>query len=537
VSSAPQSRAGHVRRNALTAFSLALALMLTSALSVDQARAATQVRPSVGASTSSSVVLTGDRVVVSGRVSRVVARSPLRLQRWTSHRWATLRTGRPVASGAYRFTFSSTVAGAWRLRVVSGSGHRAVASRLLSLRVLACTPGAPPADGAAAWFTRPGLPGLNPIADRLSRLFCAAAPYSTIDISMYYIRAFGRQPDVDPMLTSLRRVVRYHHVKVRVLLEGRLHAPGMSMRSSLDPLRSFATVILCHNGCHNDRPQADPGRGIMHHKFITVSDMSWSPGKDPAVVESSANWSQSQLGSLWQSAVLLYNDDELYREFHVQFETLATCAVDCSGWSRRQQQLGLSSDAYGLTNVRGLWRDVTRTERRAAPGSGRGVVFSPWTGRDPLAAALRGYTCNAAHHTVLLDHMFITGRRQAVIDALVGLAQRGCDVQVILGELTGSPLADGVRKVRDSGLTVGCVPRVHDKVVLVDAVRSATGSVDQSVWMGSQSLGGRALLDNDEALLRVSTADATGRARVANASLFSRFRSDWHRLDEHRKAC
>jgi phosphatidylserine/phosphatidylglycerophosphate/cardiolipin synthase-like enzyme len=403
--------------------------------------------------------------------------------------------------------------------------------------VLACTPGKAPSRGAAAWFTRPKQRGVDPVAAHLSRLFCAAAPHSTIDISMYFIRAFGSQPDVRPILTSLRRAVRYHRVRVRILLEGRLYGRGKPLRSGLGPLRRFAKVILCHDGCHNERSAGAPGHGIMHHKFVTIGDMSWSRGADPVVVESSANWSQTQLENAWQSAVLVYDDHELYRELHIQFETLATCASGCAGWTRRMAQLGLPASTYGLSDVRRLWRDAAPAERKAAPGSGRGMVFSPWPRRDPLAVALNGYTCTSAHHTVLVDHMFVTAGRQPVIDALAGLARRGCRVRVILQKLTHSPLADGARRIRAAGLPVSCVARLHDKVVMVNAVRSSDGRADKAVWTGSQSLGGRALRFNDEALLRVSTADAAGAARVANAALYSRFLSSWKALTRHRQRC
>jgi hypothetical protein len=517
---------------------MAFLAVVAPGLTVQEARAASHVSVSVHLSVASGVVLTGDRVVVSGRVSKGAAKAPVRLQRYEAHRWSTVHLGRPARSGTYRFTFSSKVEGSWRLRVLSGTGRGAVGSRSFVLNVLSCTPGTQPRGGTAAWFTRPGLHGLDPIASKLSRLFCAAAPGASIDISMYFVRAVGTQPDVDPILTSLERVVRYRKVKVRIILEGRLYRPGMTFRKGLARLRRIATVVLCDDGCHNDRAPSDPaGSGIMHHKFITVSDMSWARGKDPAVVESSANWSQSQLANNWQSAVLLYDDARLYREFDVQFETLASCAAGCGRWSGRLTQLAISRRTYGLTDVANIWRDSAPAEREAAPGSGRGVLFSPWFGSDPLAVALNGYTCTAAHHSVLVDHMFITSARRSVLDALVGLKQRGCEVRIILNQYGDDPLSEGVREVSDAGLTVSCVPRVHDKAVLVDAVRTSDGAVDNALWMGSQSLGGKALRYNDEALLRVSTADATGASRLANGELFARFLGDWKALDRRARTC
>jgi hypothetical protein len=166
------------------------------------------------------------------------------------------------------------------------------------------------------------------------------------------------------------------------------------------------------------------------------------------------------------------------------------------------------------------------------------VTFSPWSGADPLAARLRGYTCTPEHRTVRVAHMFITSGRQGVIDALSGLKAQGCDVKILLRQLPGTPEQDGVRRLRAAGLSVGCLLRVHDKVVLVDAVRRANGRPDRALWMGSQSLGVSALRSNDEALLRVSTADAeTSAARLANSSLYSGFMGHFNAMYRVREKC
>ncbi|MDX6301125.1 MAG: hypothetical protein QOF53_2339, partial [Nocardioidaceae bacterium] len=108
----------------LIALVVALTVSLAPVLPEGAARAATHGRVSVSRSVSSRVVLTGDRVRVSGRVSRAAARTPVRLQRLQRHRWTTLILSRPRTNGEYLFTFTSKVAGTRRLRVLTGRGGR-----------------------------------------------------------------------------------------------------------------------------------------------------------------------------------------------------------------------------------------------------------------------------------------------------------------------------------------------------------------------------------------------------------------------------
>jgi hypothetical protein len=521
---------------------VALALALLSGLTVSASQAAARRAVSVSRSVSGGTALTGDAASVSGRVSVAPRGGRVALQRLVGRSWRTVRTDRLSAQRTYRFPLATRAAGTARYRVYSpaDAGRRAGASRSFALNVLACPRSAAPARGVAAWFNHPGQRTPSRIVRGLSRLFCSAARGAHINIGLYFTTGALDRSEVGRLMVPLQRVARHRGVKVRFMLEGKLYGRGGPMASALPIIRRFATVSLCRYGCHNDRPGAVKGGGIQHHKFVTVSDTSWRRGVDPAVVVSTANWSHSQLHKFWQSALLLHNDRGLFREFDVQAKTLVACgtAAGCASWGTRMQQLSLSPRTYALTNTAGVWHDAAATERRGSTGTGRGVTFSPWKLTDPLAYALRGYRCTPEHRTVRVAHMFVTAGRQKVVNALRALRQSGCDVRVILRQLHNSPLEDGVRRIKAAGLPVRCLGRMHNKVILVDAVRKSDGRPDRVMWVGSQSLGANALRNNDESLLRLSTAEATGSgARLGNSRLWSAFLGDWGAMRRHQQPC
>ena len=216
--------------------------------------AATRRTLSVSLARSAATVLTGDGVRLAGRVPLAGVGSPIRLQRATRSGWVTVRRGTVSRTRTFSFDLRPA-AGTWTYRAYAPatSGHAAAASRRLRVRVLACGSGRAPRTRVEARFSVPHRRGASALARRLGQVFCAAAPGARIDIAMYFIRAVGRSADVHAILGPLERVARHRHVRVRILLEGRLYVRGASLSPSLRPLRSFARVILCRQGCHNER--------------------------------------------------------------------------------------------------------------------------------------------------------------------------------------------------------------------------------------------------------------------------------------------
>jgi hypothetical protein len=488
-------------------------------------------KASVSLALSAHTVLPRDTVRVRGHVLPAPAGSPVALQRHASSGWTTLVRARTDASGGYLFQIHPT--GTHRYRVYStGRGL----SRSFVVRVVSCTPAARPTSGAAVWFSTPNTHGASQTTRGLTRLLCAAAPRSTVDVAMYFIRT--GQSQTTPIITALHRLARYRHVKVNILLEGRLVQPGKSLRSSWRELRTFADVRTCSLGCHNEAGFSGGTPSIMHHKFVTISDTIWGHGADPAVLFSSANWSDSQLASHWQSSVMVYDDAALTKEVDLQWDELLACASSrgCASWSDQLTSRGLSPTSYAMTFAHNVWF-AAAVQHQGSPGRGTAVTWTPQHHGDPVASSLSAFSCTPAHHTVRLSHMFLTGARYRVIDQLVRLQDQGCDVRVDVSRPALSSLQTAVKILHSRGIDASCVPRVHDKVVLVDAVHTSSGTPDQLVLMGSQSLGGNALRRNDESLFRLSTSRASGRYVAANRAIFDSYLRHWSDMHAHAGSC
>ena len=532
-------RAARSLRPVVLAVVLAVLAAVVPGLVGSTSDAATKRSITISRTLSASSALTGDAIRVSGHVSLGRTGSVIALQRYVGGRWTTYSRSRLTSGRAYHFTVVRTVASVRKYRVYSptDSYRKAAATHSFTLSFVACTPLTKPANGTAAWFARPYSRTTSPIATQLSRLFCSAANGSTVDVGMYFIRGGSGQKDANVILTALQRVHRYRAVKVRIVMEGRLYRPGAALAPSLTELKKFATVRLCNLGCHNERYASEAKGAIMHHKFVAISDMRWSRTVDPAVVVSSANWSQSQLRYKWQSAVLDYNDPALFQHLDTEYRVLDTCSVSgCAAWAATVARLAIAP-AYALSESDRLWHDADSTWRQGTAGRGISVAMSPWLKRDMVATRLRKYTCTPEHHTVRVGHMFLTSARTSVIAALSDLRQRGCVVQVVLGLPDESVQSSGIRALREVGLRPYCTARVHDKIILLDAVRVADGRPDQVVLMGSQSLGKTALRGNDEEILAISTAAATGASVTTNTGLWNAFNKQWWAIHDAGKGC
>ncbi len=523
----------------LLAFALA-AFLVVQGLGDVTAEAAGKRRVTVSRHVSSSTALTGDAIAVAGRVSAGAAGTVVALQRYHRGKWSSLRSTRLTSSRTYRMTFTGTVASSLRYRVVSRATSRYATgvSKTFVLRYLACTRMKAPSGGRAAWFTRPGVRGTQQMTSGLAKLFCSAARGATVNVSMYFIRASSSQTEVNKILQSLERVSRYRGVKVRIMLEGRLYRTGTSLRPSVTTIKRYATVLQCQLGCRNERYGSEAKGAIMHHKLISISNTTWRSGTDQAVVMASANWSQTQLTRMWQSAVLVHRDAALYREADTERRVLDACAGQggCSSWNRTLTRLSLPPQRYALTSRDRLWHEAEETERTGNPGSGLGMFFFPWAGADPVAEALRGYTCTPEHRTIRVAHMFMTSARMGVVRALSELREQGCDVSVVIAPRGETKLASAA-VLRDHGIPTACTAHLHDKAVIVNAVRRADGLPDKTVLMGSHSLSGTALRSNDEGLMRISTYGASGSAAAANAAVWSAYMKQWSAIRGAARSC
>lgn len=494
---------------------------------------------SLSMTSSATEVMAGDQVRITGAATSP-ARTVVQLQRRVGTGWRTVYTTRTTTSKRYVFAFDPpATTTTYRAYVPATRAYRATSSRSAAVRAWPCLTSAPPTDQAAVWFSRPGEASPSVAARRISQAICSAATGATVNVAMYFVRHDPGQHDSNLILDSLRAMALFRGVKVRFVLEGRLLRTGMPLRSTLSRLQTFAKVVVCNNGCHNvgASPEAGGVPSINHHKFVTISDMRWSSGVDPLVLSSTANWSRAQLSGAWQSTIARWKDPVLAREFNAQFEQLWTCGYAspwCSTWDAARA--GRYADArYGLTREEDLFFERTQ-EHPGAPGSGITVAFTPQRTSDRLALALERYTCAAGHRTVRMAHMFATPVRSRVLDALAGLRDRGCDVQVVMAPPIGQGQEDAIHLMQGAGLPVRCATGVHEKLVLLDAVDSQ-GRPDRVLWSGSQSLGGYALRRNDEALLRVGSVGASGVWARSNATIWTGYSRYWSQMNAAAGTC
>jgi len=129
-----------------------------------------------------------------------------------------------------------------------------------------------------------------------------------------------------------------------------------------------------------------------------------------------------------------------------RYATVVTCSLGCHNQRRTSSDPSITHHKF-ISVSDTLWKAA----------------------RDPVVL------CTPEHHTVRVAHMFVTTARWRTINALERLQTLGCDVKIIMSATTASSQRAGIARMRQSGLHVGCTRFVHDKLILVDAVRLKTG--------------------------------------------------------------
>ena len=493
----------------------------------DTVRVLVRTPVNVGIAAKPLALTQGERLRFRGTVSRGRAGEPVILQRYSAGAWRPVARDTIDGDRAYRFSVKPA-AGTHRYRVFKPptSALTSAVSQLVTSRVAApCPPLEAPAGTTAAWFGRPGADGPSRIAEGVRRAVCAAAPGATVEVSLFYVLDEGSR-DATRILLALRSLARSRNVTVRFVLERHTDQAASRITDSIEELRQWARVTVCVDGCRSRRDS-----GIQHNKFVVVSDTLWKVGIDPVVIQSSANWSRSQLRRRYQSAVMIHDDPTLARDYGLRFASLRACGSKggCAGWN------DLAPLGYTIHRRNRIWYDDLPIERGNL-GTGRQVTFSPWPVGDPLAERLNSYACVPGHDTVRVAQMFVTTNRADFISALAGLRQRGCDVRVVVSSKEAPNYRPGIRAMREAGLEVSCLPRHHDKFILIDAVGTASlNGPERVLWSGSPNIGENALRRNDESMLEVSSSRL--RPSADNERVWERYRDHYRDMAAQDGAC
>lgn len=485
----------------------------------------------VSAHLSKPTVLAGDRARIRGYVTGTPKRGLVQLQRYSSREWRTIASTRTrTKSGAYSFTFRPAT-GNYGYRVKRPTTKRTRSGRSATRRLAAerCTPLSRPSASTSTqvWFNDTTKRTTSQIARKLGALFCAAAPRSTINITMYFLRSDSAE--TEKILKPLEVMHRNRGVKVNVLLENRRSLVSSWTRKRL---ARFASLRVCVSGCRNE--SSTPA--ILHQKFVTISNMSWKASTDPVVVSSSANWSREQLRDYWQNAVLVHNDPVLTREFNLRFDSMRACGTSrCRSWR--------APGGRSLVNRAGIWADSNSAPRRGTAGRGNTVIFSPQpAGIDPVADSFAGMSCTPAHRTVRMAMYYMSpGRAWTAAKALAAMRDRGgsrCDIQVLTsvgGRLTA--LDQAIEQFARFNIPVRCVQKMHTKFTVVDATRTTDGAIRQLVLDGSANLAKATLTANDDAQLNLTVQDARGSYAAGLLQVHAAYRAQWNRLNARTVSC
>ncbi|MFV0131988.1 phospholipase D-like domain-containing protein [Streptomyces sp. HMX87] len=279
-------------------------------------------------------------------------------------------------------------------------------------------------------------------------------------------------------------------VSVRVVLDhSTLDYPASynTLRAGLGTSTSASSwVALCSAGSSCLGPA---GTGINHNKFLLASSVAGGTLKN-VVVQLTSNLTPSNYSRYWNSSLTVAQNTGLYDGYVAYFTRLP--AENRANWSYTYGNAGDYKYYF-------------------FPRAGAGAST------DTVVNALDNVTCrwsdSAGSHRTTIRAAMLKITRQAVADKLRALAGAGCRVDLVYSE-TDSGTWNALHGV--ANITNRCyqhdhdadssTPRriVHSKNWLIDGMYA--GEVRKVMWTGSHNWSGPALRNNDETMLRVTTA-------------------------------
>lgn len=232
------------------------------------------------------------------------------------------------------------------------------------------------------------------------------------------------------------------------------------------------------------------GDYLNHNKFLACEELE--NGEQDVVWQSSHNFTEAQL-YMHDSTVVIKNSSELYDVYRSYWQNLADDEFQDMEYNRTEETnpatVYFSPRSDFDTHVKAV-EDVVPSESTKIH-----IVMSQWT-----ASRERTYT----HYEPLVENF--------IRNELADLISQGATVRVILREDTASDFVVG--HLEDAGAEVALFPShvrdgpagPHSKTMLIDAdFETEDGDLERrrEVWTGTQNLGARALVRNDEVLLHI----------------------------------
>ncbi|MBK9696387.1 MAG: hypothetical protein IPO80_02935 [Propionibacteriaceae bacterium] len=345
--------------------------------------------------------------------------------------------------------------------------------------------------------------------------------------------SLGARPesDTEVIYDALEYVHKNRGVEIGLVLDGGTVSPSSAKNLITKRLAPISKIFWCLNGCLNTNAPSVFPYSVNHEKFITVSDTKWDSGVDPVVYSSSGNLARSQIRNYLQEASLLYNDVKLF--------TLFTQALRHNGGLRghrvREQQRLSRGCAVGKD--RGIWVDPFYRHWTDAD-RGTAVSFSPQpsTAEDHYIRQFDGVDCAVDKKIRIGMAQLTDSKATQMVNALVRLKNRGCDVKMLLtqqgGSTTISPTV--VSLLKSANISARCTAvAMHTKMILIGPMTNDSGRV----LFGTANMSTSALRYSEEHVITIDSRRASPAFADSIRRVYGVYMAAWTELNKTSKSC
>ncbi len=380
-----------------------------------------------------------------------------------------------------------------------------------------------------------------PFAAKIAQVICGAQSNAKIKIGMYFIRALGTmtetslgsRPESDPevIYDALEYVHNKRNVEIGLILDGGTISPSSAKDLIKKRLSSIAKLYWCANGCFNTNAASVFPYAINHEKFLTISDTTWADGADPIVYSSSGNFARSQIRNYLQEGSLIYNDHKLFDLFSQRYDAMAICATTgCATNSGFASSLQLYKDrAIWVDPFYRHWTDADR---------GTAVSFSPQPSAavDHYIRQFDGVDCTVDKKIRIAMFKLTDSKATQMVDALVRLRSRGCDIKMLLTQQGGSTTISStvVSELKAASIPAKCTAvAMHTKMILIGPMTNNSGRV----LTGTANMSTSGLRYNEEHVITIDSRRATPAFAESIRRVYGEYMAGWTELNKTSKTC
>ncbi|MEV0977991.1 phospholipase D-like domain-containing protein [Streptomyces sp. NPDC049915] len=313
----------------------------------------------------------------------------------------------------------------------------------------------------------------NAVKDHIIKAIDNTQPGRLIRASLY---ALKDQDYADALIRAHQR-----GVDIRVVLDA-AYADSTAVASLKAELGTSMSATSWVHVCGSQGACIATGgtNPINHNKFFTFSRVGDAGVAEDVVIQASANQTSVNVDKYFNNAYTVVGNTDLYTAYVNYFNDLAA--------EKR------TNNYYTTAKV--------GTEK---------YYFFPQSTGDVVADVLDNVSCTgnttvgtATHKSIVRVAAFAL-HRDAVVQALVGLAGQGCSVQIVYANSNDEAALKGHANLSLKKLNTTDGYLVHSKYLTIEG--NYAGHPDTKwTFTGSHNLDESSLRDNDEALLRLEGA-------------------------------